>query len=70
VPFIWLTKRRPELNGMDHLWGHGKDHVCANRQYTGTDEEAERSVAYLRGLSHREAPRQAGILAEDFWLGP
>jgi len=69
IRLIWLPKRCPELNGMDHLWGHGKDHVCANRQYPGIDEEAERFVDYLRGLSNREALRQAGILAEDFWLG-
>jgi hypothetical protein len=69
IRLIWLPKRCPELNGMDHLWGHGKDHVCANRRYPGIDEEAERFVDYLRGLSNREALRQAGILAEDFWLG-
>jgi hypothetical protein len=69
IRLIWLPKRCPELNGMDHLWGHGKDHVCANRQYPVIDEQAERFVDYLRGLSNREALRQAGILAEDFWLG-
>jgi len=68
IRLIWLPKRCPELNGMDHLWGHGKDHVCANRQYAGIDEEAERFVRYLRGLSNAEALRQAGILSEDFWL--
>ena len=65
---IWLPKRCPELNGMDHLWGHGKDHVCANRQYAGIDEEVDRFVGFLGGLSNREALRQAGILSEDFWL--
>jgi hypothetical protein len=68
IRLIWLPKRCPELNGMDHLWGHGKDHVCANRQYAGIDDQAERFVGYLRGLSKREALLQAGILSEDFWL--
>jgi DDE superfamily endonuclease len=70
IRLIWLPKRCPELNGMDHLWGHGKDHVCADRQYAGIEEEADRFVDYLQGLSNWEARRQAGILSEDFWLPP
>jgi transposase len=68
IELIWLPKRCPELNGMDHLWGHGKDHLCANWQYPGIDEEADRFIHYLQSLSDREALRQAGILSEDFWL--
>ena len=68
IRLIWLPKRCPELNGMDHLWGHGKDHVCANRQYAGIDEQADRFVGFLGGLSNREARREAGILSEDCWL--
>lgn len=68
IRLLWLPERSPELNGMDHLRGHGKDHVCADRQYAGIDEEANRFVSYLQGLSNREALRQAGILSEDFWL--
>jgi hypothetical protein len=68
IKLIWLPKRCPELNGMDHLWGHGKDHGCANRQYSGIDEEVERFIEYLQGLSNRDALRQAGILSEEFWL--
>jgi hypothetical protein len=68
IRLIWLPRRCPELNGMDHLWGHGKDHVGANRQYSGIDDEADRFVDYLQGLPNREALRQAGILSEDFWL--
>jgi hypothetical protein len=65
---IWLPKRCPELNPMDHLWGHGKDHLCANKQYGDIDGEAERFIRYLQGLPNQEALRQAGILSEDFWL--
>jgi hypothetical protein len=65
---LWLPKRAPELNGMDHLWGHGKDHVCANRQYDEIGAEAERFIAYLHGLSNHQALRQAGLLSPNFWL--
>lgn len=68
MKLLWLPKRCPELNGMDHLWGHGKDHMCANKQYETIDGEAARFIRYLLGLSDREALRQAGILSEDFWL--
>lgn len=65
---IWLPKRCPELNGMDHLWGHGKDHMCANKQYETIDGEVERFIRYLQGLPSREALVQAGIRSDDFWL--
>jgi hypothetical protein len=68
IKLIWLPKRCPELNGMDHLWGHGKDHICANRQYSNIDEQAGRFVQYLQGLSNQEVLCQAGILSKDFWL--
>jgi DDE superfamily endonuclease len=68
IRLIWLPKRCPELNGMDHLWGHGKDHVCANRQYGNIDEEAGRFVQYLQSFSNQEALLQAGILSENSWL--
>ena len=68
IELIWLPKRCPELNGMDHLWGHGKDHICADRQYLSINAQAERFIAYLAGLSNQEALRQAGLLSPDFWL--
>jgi hypothetical protein len=68
IRLVWLPKRCPKLNGMDHLWGHGKDHVCADRQGEDLDAEVERFIAYLRGLSNRDALRQAGLLSENFWL--
>jgi hypothetical protein len=69
IRLLWLPKRCPELNGMDHLWGHGKDHILANRQYSGIDEQVERFIAFLSGLSDREALEQAGLLSQNFWLG-
>jgi hypothetical protein len=68
IELLWLPKRAPELNGMDHLWGHGKDHLCANWQYGGNDQEVDHVIRYLRTLSKEDALRQAGILSEDFWL--
>lgn len=68
IRLIWLPKRCPELNAMDHLWGHGKGHVCANRQYDDIDTQTERSIAYLQGLSDEDALCQAGVLSADFWL--
>jgi hypothetical protein len=68
MKLLWLPKRCPELNGMDHLWGHGKDHMCANKQYETIDRQVDRFIRYLKGLPNREALRQAGILSEDFWL--
>jgi hypothetical protein len=61
IRLVWLPERCPELNGMDHLWGHGKDHICADRQYEDLDAEVERFIAYLRSLSNRDALRQAGL---------
>jgi len=68
IRLLWLPKRAPELNGMDHLWGHGKDHVCADRQYPSIDQQVERFVTYLAGLSDQDALRQAGLRSEQFWL--
>jgi transposase len=68
IQLLWLPKRCPELNGMDHLWGHGKDHKSANWQYLGIDQQVEEFIHYLQALSNREALRQAGILSENFWL--
>jgi hypothetical protein len=68
IQLRWLPKRCPELNGMDHLWGHGKDHVCANRQYPGIEAEVARFIDYLQSLSNQEALEQAGIRSDDFWL--
>jgi DDE superfamily endonuclease len=68
IRLVWLPKRCPELNGMDHLWGHGKDHMCANKQYETIDGAVERFIGYLKGLPNAEALRQAGIVSKDYWL--
>jgi hypothetical protein len=65
---IWLPKRAPKLNPMDHLWGHGKDEVSANKQYESIDDHVDRFVDYLGGLTSQEALRKAGVLSDNFWL--
>jgi hypothetical protein len=68
VRLVWLPKRCPELNPMDHLWGHAEGVVCANRQDETIDGLVGRFTAYIDGLSRREALTKAGTLSEDFWL--
>jgi hypothetical protein len=65
---LWLPKRWPELNGMDHLGGEAKDEVCANHQDSSLDHLVDRFLQYIQGLSAEEALRQAGILSDAFWL--
>jgi hypothetical protein len=68
IELLWLPKRSPHLNPMDHLWRHGKGVISANWQYGSVGAHAEAFVAYLAGLSRREALRKAGVLSGDFWL--
>jgi DDE superfamily endonuclease len=32
IQTIWLPKRSPKLNPLDHLWGDAKDEISANKQ--------------------------------------
>jgi transposase len=68
IELLWLPKRSPHLNPMDHLWRHGKETICANWQYPSIDDEVEAFLLYLYGLTAKEALRKAGILSGDFWL--
>jgi transposase len=68
IGLIWLPKRCPELNAVDHLWGHAKDEVCANYQAASIDHLVESFIRYIQGLPPEEAKRKAGILSEGFWL--
>ena len=44
VELLWLPKRDPHLNPMDHLWRHGKEVKCANHQYPSIDLQVKRFV--------------------------
>jgi DDE superfamily endonuclease len=68
IQLVWLPVRCPELNPMDHLWRHGKERICANRQYGSIEELVHRFLHYLEGLSVEETLRKAGVLSEDYWL--
>lgn len=68
MEFLWLPKRSPELNPLDHLRGHGKDEICGNRQYETIDGQVKKFITYLTSLSPQEVLRKAGVLSEDFWL--
>jgi DDE superfamily endonuclease len=70
IELLWLPKRSPHLNPMDHLWRHGKEVLSANHQYASIDTQVDWFIAYLDGLSASEALRKAGIFAKDFWLKP
>jgi DDE superfamily endonuclease len=68
MELLWLPKRCPKLNPLDHLWGDAKDEICANRQYASIEVQAERLINYLSHLSPCEALHRAGVLSKTFWL--
>ena len=68
IELLWLPKRSPHLNPMDHLWRHGKAVMSANHQYASIDDQAERFIDYLSGLSRYEALNKAGLFAKECWL--
>jgi hypothetical protein len=68
IELLWLPKRSPHLNPMDHLWRHGKEVQLANYQHASIDAQTDRLVSYLANLSAQEALRKAGILSGSFWL--
>src|SRR5256714_7145356 len=55
MTLLWLPKRSPKLNPMEPLWGEGKDVISANKQYAAIEEQADRFLRHLRGLSNRQA---------------
>ena len=68
MTLLWLPKRSPKLNPMDTLWGQGKDVISANKQYTTIDEQVDRFLDYLEGLTNQEAQHTSGVLSKKFWL--
>jgi len=68
MEFLWLPKRSPHLNPMDHLWRHGKEVICANWQYPTIEDQMEAIFLYLYELTPHEALRKAGLLSGNFWL--
>jgi DDE superfamily endonuclease len=68
ISLLWLPNRAPELNPIETLWGQGKDVVSANKQYGTIDEQVDRFIDYVAGLSGPEALHTSGVLSDDFWL--
>lgn len=68
LELLWLPKRSPHLNPMDHLWRHGKGVMLANHQYGTIEDQAAAVIGYLEGLPALEALDKAGILSGNFWL--
>lgn len=68
IELLWLPKRSPHLNPMDHLWRDAKAAICANRQYATMDDQVEQFIEYINDLSPMDALRKAGVLASNFWL--
>jgi DDE superfamily endonuclease len=68
MTLLWLPERAPELNPIDTLWGQGKDVVAANKQYATIDDQVDRFLNHLLGMSGREALHTSGVLSDDFWL--
>jgi DDE superfamily endonuclease len=68
MTLLWLPKRSPELNPLEGLWGQGKEVVSANKQYATIEEQVDRFLGYLRGLSGRAALHTSGVLAPGSWL--
>jgi len=68
IRLIWLPKQAPELNAMDQLWRHLKQHIAANRQYDTIESLAEAARNWLLSLTPHTALVKAGILSDQFWL--
>jgi DDE superfamily endonuclease len=68
IDLLWLPKRSPQLNPMDTLWGQGKDVISADKQYATIDEQVDRFLCHLQGLSAWEALHTAGVFSKHFWL--
>jgi len=68
IQFIWLPKRSPKLNPVDHLWGQAKDVVSVNTQHTTIDQHVEKFLLHLAHLSKWEVLHTAGVLSPKFWL--
>lgn len=68
IRLLWLPKRSPELNPIDHLWRAPKEKISANRQDCTIEQAVDRFVRYLHRLTPRVALRKAGVLSPHFWL--
>lgn len=68
IRLLWLPKRSPQLNPMDHLWGHAKNITSANLQFPTIDDHVHHFLEYLNSLSNWDAREISGVLSKRFWL--
>jgi DDE superfamily endonuclease len=68
IQLLWLPKRSPHLNPVDHLWGHGKKAVCTNWQQSSMDAQVDQFIAYYHDLQASDILRMAGLRSPTFWL--
>jgi transposase len=68
IQLLWLPKRSPHLNPLEHLWRHGKAVICANHQDASLDHQVGCFIDYLQSLSATQRLRKAGVLSTNFWL--
>ena len=68
IELRWLPTACPELNVMDCLWRHGKDHIVANEPTPILDHTVSMVISYLDSLNAHERLTKAGVFAEHFWL--
>lgn len=68
ILLVFLPKRSPHLNPMDHLWRFAKAVISANRQYRDLEEQVARVLLYLFAMPPKEALLKAGVLSPRFWL--
>jgi transposase len=68
IQLVWLPKRSPHLNPVEHLWREAKGVVCANYQDACLDHQVSHFIDYLQNLSATQRLRKAGVLSKNFWL--
>jgi transposase len=68
IELLFLPKRSPELNAMDHLWRTAKQKVCANRQAPGILRLVARFIRWVETLTNAQARRLAGLRSKRHWL--
>ena len=68
IRLLWLPNRSPHLNPIEHLWGFGKQAVCANWQQSSMEVQVDQFIHYYETLSRAEVLRKAGLCSPEFWL--
>jgi transposase len=68
IHMLFLPKRSPKLNPMDHLWRSVKKEISSLHQYHDINEHLLYFLEYLEQMSNEEALRKAGVLSAKFWI--